>query len=450
MLGSDRKQGVDRGVTDRTERRGRRRLAALICGIVAIAVLPAGAAHAATWEIGDVFAGVVVAPDGTNHAGYRVFDNNGNFKEFVGRSDLSGGATGCRLDANNDLIGTFFHEGVVVRFSSVDPHPDFQTITFPGGNTPESVALDAAGNFYIGNAHGDLDVYKYDLAGNFLDQFNVATGPEGSDHIDLAADQKTLFYTSEGRTVFRYDTATKTQLADFATLPGDALQGEESYGLRILPPGDGSGGVLVADSDDILRLDGSGNVVQNYDAPGNDLWFALTLDPNGTSFWSADVAGGIFRFNIATGAVEVGPIADNVGVEGLCVSGELTAGVPPPAPGAGSPCANVILGDSKGNNLQGTAGSDAVKGLGGNDKIKAGNGDDCARGGPGHDNVDGGEGDDQVNGGQKPDVLDGGPGDDLMKAIAGRVDIVNCGPGDDTVRAEKRDIVNKDCEKVTG
>lgn len=444
MLGSDRKQG-DR--TGRTERRGSRRLAALICGIVAIAVLPVGAAHGATWEIGDVFAGAT-AP-GTNPAGYTVYDNNGTFKEFVGRSDLSGSATGCRLDANNNLIGTFFHEDVVVRFSSVDPHPDFQTITFPGGNTPESVTLDAAGNFYIGNAHGDQDVYKYDLAGNFLDQFDVATGPEGSDWIDLAADQKTLFYTSEGRRVFRYDTATKTQLADFATLPGPEGEGSEALlALRILPPGDGSGGVLVADSDDILRLDGAGNVVQSYDAPGQDGWFALALDPNGTSFWSASLAGGLFRFNIATGAVEVGPIDTNTA--GLCVSGELTAGGPPPAPGAGSPCANVILGDSKGNNLQGTDGSDSVKGLGGNDKIKAGNGDDCVRGGPGHDNVDGGEGDDQVNGGQKPDVLDGGPGDDLMKAIAGRVDIVNCGPGDDTVRAEKRDIVNKDCEKVTG
>ena len=56
---------------------------------------------------------------------------------------------------------------------------------------------------------------------------------------------------------------------------------------------------------------------------------SLTLDPNGTSFWSSnDVTSNFYRFNIATGVVEVGPV--NTGtptqtVFGLCALGEPTA-----------------------------------------------------------------------------------------------------------------------------
>ena len=114
--------------------------------------------------------------------------------------------------------------------------------------------------------------------------------------------------------------------------------------MRLLPPGDGSGGLLVADGEDIKRLDGAGNIVQTYDEPSAAEWFALNLDPNGTSFWSADIATGIVtRFNIATGAIEVGPDPAPIRSEvaGLCVLGELTAAgprrpQPTPAPGAGA------------------------------------------------------------------------------------------------------------------
>jgi hypothetical protein len=142
--------------------------------------------------------------------------------------------------------------------------------------------------------------------------------------VELSADQSTIFYTSEGSTIRRFDTATSTQLPDFST----ALN--ESFALRLLPPGDGSGGLLVANFADVKRLDASGAVVQSYDAPGEDSWFALNLDPNGTSFWSAGIfSGNVYRFNIASGAIEVGPISTGSSVAGLCLKGEPTAGTPP-------------------------------------------------------------------------------------------------------------------------
>ena len=64
------------------------------------------------------------------------------------------------------------------------------------------------------------------------------------------------FYTSEGKRFLRYETSTRTQLADFneASLPGSI-----AYGIKLLPPFDGSGGVSLADSETIVRLDGAGN-----------------------------------------------------------------------------------------------------------------------------------------------------------------------------------------------
>ena len=146
--------------------------------------------------------------------------------------------------------------------------------------------------------------------------------------MDLATDQTTMFYTSEGGRILRYDVGADAQLADFANIGGSNF-----FALRLLPPGDGSGGLLVADNADVKRLNGSGAVVQIYDAAGENNWLPLSLDPNGTSFWAGDfITTNFYRFNIATGAIEVGPIASGAapfGLNGLCVLGEITAGVPP-------------------------------------------------------------------------------------------------------------------------
>jgi hypothetical protein len=84
----------------------------------------------------------------------------------------------------------------------------------------------------------------------------------------------------------------------------------------------------VASTASIKRVDGAGNVIQSYDAPGEDDWFALSLDPNGTSFWSGSFdTGNFYRFNIASGAVEIGPLATgSSALFGLCVKGEITGG----------------------------------------------------------------------------------------------------------------------------
>jgi hypothetical protein len=284
---------------------------------------------ATTWNVGDVFAGV-------GGGAYNVYDNNGVFKETINQG-LSGFTTGCSFNPDlTKLYTTNFTNTKVVVFNDPSPHSVVQTINTitPGASaSSESIVFAADGQFYVGHADGDRDVKRYNPSGVFQQAYNVATevGGRGSDWIDLAADQTTLFYTSEGRRILRYNVSgAGTQLPDFATLPG-TVEMNRAFALRILPPGDGSGGLMVADTSNIKRLNGVGVVAQTYDALGEDAWFSLSLDPNGTSFWAGDqVTNNFYRFNIATGAVEVGPIQSGGSLFGLCLKGEITAAEPTP------------------------------------------------------------------------------------------------------------------------
>ena len=421
-------------------RRGSSRLLRSMVAVSAIAALPVAVAGASVWNKGDVFAGIT--PEGTNPAGYRIFDNAGTPKEFVGKATSTGNATGCGFDQADNLYGTFFSNTNVIKFANAHPHPDLQTIDVAatGGADSESIVFDAVGNFYVGIADGDRDVVKYDPAGNLVDEFDVETGPRGSDFVELSADQKTLFYTSEGADVRRYDVSTHTQLTPFAT----GLPGAAHYGLRLLPPGDGSGGMLVAGQEEIQRLNGSGAVAQTYDVPGNDLWFALNLDPDGTSFWSADLnTGNIFRFNINTGAVEVGPIANpGVQVGGLCVLGEPTAAVPEVNPYAESECPTIptitgisVQGDNANNTITGTPDDDLLRGGGGDDTITGLPGNDCINGQAGNDGMTGDEGDDIILGEDGNDTATGNDGNDVM-TMGNEADNASGGAGNDSITGD--------------
>jgi WD40 repeat protein len=280
-----------------------------------------GTAHAVAFQYGDVFAAT----------------SNGNVQHWRAgtlldtyNTGLGGYTTGMAFDSTGNLYVTNFSAANVTRFDNngnvLPPNP---YVTNDSGGSNESIAFDLSGNFYVGQADGTRDIMKYAADGTFLARYDVATDSRGSDWIDLAADQKTMYYTSEGRYIKRYDVSTDTQLTDFADLGGGV-----AFALRLL----GDGGLLVADSQDIKRLNSSGNVIQTYDMAGQDSWFALNLDPDGNTFWSGDYGTGKFaQFDIATGAL-LGSYDTGCGyycLFGLTVYGEITQGgggqVPEPA-----------------------------------------------------------------------------------------------------------------------
>ena len=297
----------------------------------------APASAATTWNTGDVFVAV-------GNGSYNVYNNAGVFKQTI-TSPLGATTTGCSFNlAGDKLYTTNWSNNRVLVYDNADPHPILQTITTSSGRN-ESVVFAADTTFYVSHSLGG-SIDHYDAAGNLI--ANLDPGVR-TDWIDLAKDQKTMFYSDEvSHAVHRFDVSARSALPDFAT----GLPGPNTFALRLLPPGDGTGGLVVATSNaGIQRLDGSGHIVQTYNAPGETKWFAVNLDPNGTSFWSGSATtDNFYRFNIATGAKELGPI--NIGstaqdrLTGICVKGELTA-APTPTPTAAptpTPTCSPLLG----------------------------------------------------------------------------------------------------------
>ena len=230
---------------------------------------------------------------------------------------------GMALAKNGDLYVTGFEANQVNRYSTTGASLG----TFGSGynSDPESIVFDALGNAYVGQADGTHEVLKFDPAGQLVASYPVQIESRGSDWVELAADQHTLYYTSEGHTIKRYDLATQKQLPDFAT----GLPGDEAFQLRLLP----DGSVLVADNQSILHLDSAGKIIQTYGYAPDNQWFALTLAPDGKSFWSAQQGAGeggggegngtVAQFDIASGKLLESFVASPSGVDGLVAVGEI-------------------------------------------------------------------------------------------------------------------------------
>jgi streptogramin lyase len=164
---------------------------------------------------------------------------------------------------------------------------------------PSSVTFDAAGNVYVGQADCSGDILKFSPAGTLLASYNAQTGIRGADHIDLAPDGCTMFYSAWTKDVLRFNVCTNMQLPNFNVAP---LPGEQAYHLRVLP----DGGVLVADTEAIVRLNAAGVQIQTYVAPGGpnaNYWTGLDILPDGT-FWAVNAVNAtIVKYDLQSGAL---------------------------------------------------------------------------------------------------------------------------------------------------
>jgi hypothetical protein len=224
--------------------------------------------------------------------------------------------TGMCMDAAGNLYATMFTVGMVSKF---DPNGTLVNANFAPGiiGSPESCQFNKVGELLVGTTAGRI--HRYSATGTLLNTYSVSGG---AGWIDLAADQCTVYYADDSPTVQRYNICTSTQLPVFANV------GTVS-GLRILPNGD----VLASNRTSVAR----------YNAPpGNSLIFAVTLDPDNTTFWTADLTNGnIFRYNLSP--INNTPVttfnsAQFVDTAGILVVGEITVG----GPGGGGPSANQV------------------------------------------------------------------------------------------------------------
>ena len=269
----------------------------------------AGAAEANTFQEGDVFAAV---GDGK----VRHFRPDGTIVATYDTGVPGGEDAGMAFDEASYLYLAHFDANQVFQFDTSG------SLVGPFGEEfdvhPESIVIDDAGHVFVGHADGDGDVLMFDRTGKLLKRFDLETERRGTDWIDLAADQKTLFYTSEGYYVKRFDITNERQLSDFNENP---LPGSTAYALRILPNGE----VIVADTEVIVRLNKEGELVKQYDVPGEDEWFAVNLDPDGKTFWSGNLGTGqVYQFDIQSGEVLHSWNANAISsLSGLAVFGEI-------------------------------------------------------------------------------------------------------------------------------
>ena len=290
-----------------------------------LAILPTLAAPSAfalappvPFSSGDVIAGV-----GGGHLSQ--FSNTGVLKDSLDTTTGSSEDTGMCFQASGDLLTTnwpgnaygmsqFDTSGNLVQKFWVSP------ATFSAD--PESCVVDNSGNVYVGQTDG-AKIYKFDSAGNLLNSWTPTLFNRGVDWLDLAADQCTILYAGEGPTIDSYNVCTSTQNAPFAT----GLTGP-CFALRIRSAGD----VMIACQGQAYHLDSSGVVLKTYPTsgftPSESFIFALNLDPDGTSFWTAGYSSGnIYRIDIATGAqITEFNAPHSSSVAGLAVVGELTQG----------------------------------------------------------------------------------------------------------------------------
>lgn len=176
---------------------------------------------------------------------------------------------------------------------------------------PHAILFDALGAAYVGLAGCSGAIVKV-APGGAQTSFPVAPDHQGAFWIDLAPDGCTMFYTSWGPNVKRYDVCANVQLANFNQAP---VPGGTAHDLRVLP----DGGVLVTTGQVITRLDASGAQVQTYEVPEASLWAGLDLVGDGT-FWAGNYqSSSVVRFDLATGAVRTSfntntPTATVVGI----------------------------------------------------------------------------------------------------------------------------------------
>ncbi len=165
--------------------------------------------------------------------------------------------------------------------------------------TTESIVFDFSGNAYVGGPNGDL--VKISPARTILDHYELDREfRDGPDWIDLCSDQRTIYYTSEGSRIKRYDVVTRTQLPDFADL---TLNTQRIFAVRVLAD---CSVLAVTGENVIFRVNPSG-VIQSTYVPSNPVGcFSVAISPDANSFFAGGLALYIpyYQFNINNTDVE--------------------------------------------------------------------------------------------------------------------------------------------------
>jgi sugar lactone lactonase YvrE len=288
---------------------------ALVMAVFGVTVQPV---HAVAPNQGELYVGLDFGKIGH-------YTNTGLLIETLNSTHGSSKSAGMCFDGSGNLFSAQIQANTVSKFN---PAGSLLAANFGTGynQNPESCAINSAGQIFVGQTGGTHQVRKLDASGNVLATYSPTVGPQGTNWIKLGGgDECTLYYTSGGTLISRFNVCTNSQMSDFATAPSGPC-----YSHLVRPNGE----VMVTCSDAVYRFGPSGNLLQTYSgnslSPSTQLLVTVNLDPDNTTFWTADGPSRVFRVEIATGLqVYTFPIPSIVG--GLAVVGEPRQ-MPNPAP----------------------------------------------------------------------------------------------------------------------
>ena len=257
-----------------------------------------------------------------------VRGSDGSLQSIIS-GPFTGEAKGLAIDSNGNLLVSYDWPADHSNGNTVgiyNPDGTFAGTFGSGYNCePLGVVVDAAGNVYVSERQCLGRILQFDHTGNLLQTFYVNADYVGAWWMDLAPDRCTMYYTSDGQNVQRYNICTNTQLPNFNNAPLTDNPYAGALGLRILP----DSSVLVADHYNIHRLDSNGNVVGAYSGFDNGL-AAIALDPDGRTFWATDTVGSmLLHIDISQGSV-LQTFPTSAAAKGVIIVAPRKASTPPP------------------------------------------------------------------------------------------------------------------------
>jgi hypothetical protein len=270
------------------------RLSIVLVGALVVGVSHAPQAVHISFERGDIFISLEPGP-----VQWRLPD--GTLRQILVQT-VPGTGEGMGFDASGNLyvtrwcVDSMCSTGNTVEMYDVVGR-SWGAVGQGYNCNPHTLAFDSAGVAFVGQAGCRGSILKFVPGEQMPRDYLVAPENQGTFWLDVAADHCTVFYTSYGPNVKRYDTCAGAQLADFnvAPLPGGAGQD-----LRILP----DGGVLVSSGQVVARLDSLGSLTRTYHGPPEDtLWAGLDLNEDGT-FWVGNYrSSNVYKFDLESGAI---------------------------------------------------------------------------------------------------------------------------------------------------